>query len=212
MPKQKEAKKTDRRVLILAAFLIVIVGGAIAALAYIAAGSKTVYIDKAQIHAPSIFLSPTAQGTLREVDVRPGDIVAPNAVVAQVGNELIKTTSGGLVISVNDNVGKLVSAGDTVVEMIDPTALRVVGEVQEDKGLVAIQPGERAIFTVDAFGGTQYDGVVDEVSPTAQSGDVVFSVSDKRQEQNFDIKIRFDIIAHPELKNGMSAKIWVYKQ
>ena len=48
--------------------------------------------------------------------------------------------------------------------------------------------------------------------PTAESSDVVFTVSDQRQEQNFDVKIKFDTTLYPELKNGMSAKIWVYKK
>ena len=96
----------DRRVLALAAFLIVIVGGAIAGFAYILAGDKTVYIDNAQIQAPVITLSPTTSGTLNEVDVSEGDTVLPNTVVAVVGTELIKTTSGGLIITVNNNIGK----------------------------------------------------------------------------------------------------------
>lgn len=207
-----QSKKLDRRVLGLAAFIVVILGGGITTFAYLAVSQKTVYIDKGQISAPTVTLGPSAPGILKEVDVSEGDMVLPNTVVAQVGNELIKSTSGGLVITVNNNVGKLVNPGDTVVGMLDPTQLRVVGELQEDKGLVDIMPGERATFTVDAFGGKEYSGIVDEVAPTAQSSDVVFSVSDKRQEQNFDVKIRFDTTLYPELKNGMSTKIWVYKQ
>lgn len=211
-PQKTAAKKSNRRAFALAAFIIIVIGGGIGVSAYIAVAGKSVYIDKAQILAPTVALSPAASGILKEVDVSVGDTVAPNTVVAQVGNQLIKSTNGGLVITVNNNIGKLVSPSDSIVEMIDPTQLRVVGDVQENKGLVDIHPGERAVFTVDAFGGKQYDGIVDEVSPTAQSGDVVFSISDKRQEQDFDVKVRFDESAHPELKNGMSAKIWVYKQ
>ena len=48
-------------------------------------------------------------------------------------------------------------------------------------------------------------------TPTARSADVVFSISDQRAEQEFNVYVRYDINAYPELKNGMSAKIWVYK-
>lgn len=209
---ETEKKRSDRRPLAIAAFLIVVVGGAIGAAAYIAVSGKMVYIDKAQVLAPTVSLSPTAAGTLKSVSVSAGDLVGPNTVVAEVGNQLLKTTSGGLVVTTNNNIGKQVTPSDVVVQMIDPSQLRVVGEVQENKGLVDIQLGQRATFTVDAFSGEEFTGIVDEVAPTAVSGDVVFSVSDKRQEQNFDVKIRYDIAAHPELKNGMSAKIWVYKQ
>ena len=154
---------------------------------------------------------PTTNGTLKTVYVSVGDTIAPNTVVAQVGTELLKSQDGGYVIMTSNAIGKPVGTNDTIVETIDPSQLRVVGQVQEDKGFADITPGQRAAFTVDAFGGEQFDGIVDEVEPTANSGDVVFNISDKRQEQNFDIKVRFDIAAHPELKNGMSAKLWVYK-
>jgi hypothetical protein len=41
--------------------------------------------------------------------------------------------------------------------------------------------------------------------------DIVFSISDKREEKEFEVKATFDADAYPELKNGMSAKMWVYK-
>jgi len=108
--------------------------------------------------------------------------------VANVGTELIKSTSGGLVISVNNNIGQTVGPADVVVATLDPTQLRVVGQVVEDKGLVDIKVGQQAEFTVDAFGSQKFYGVVDEVSPTSEASDVVFSVSDNREEQNFDVK------------------------
>ncbi len=101
---------------------------------------------------------------------------------------------------------------DAVVTTIDPTQLQVVGQLEEDKGLASVQVGDTASFTVDAFGSKQFTGVVSEVSPTANSGDVVFAISDQRQEQDFDVKVKFDTQANPQLKQGMSAKIWVYKQ
>jgi multidrug resistance efflux pump len=213
MPTELKAKKsTSPKVFALAAFIVVVLGGGIGAVAYFAASSHTVYIDKAQIEAPIVALSPTSSGTLNTVYVQVGQLLPPNTVVASVGTELIKSTSGGLVITVNNNIGKTVGPSDVIVSTIDPSALRVVGQVEEDKGLVDIMPGQQAEFTVDAFGGEKFYGVVDEVSPTAESSDVVFSVSDQREEQNFDVKIKFDTAANPQLKNGMSAKIWVYKQ
>ncbi len=207
----EEKKGLDRRVLVLAAFLVIVIGGGIAGAAYLAAASKTVYIDKSQIEAPVVDLGPGASGILKAVYVHEGDTIAPNTVVAQVGTELIKSQNGGLVITTNNNIGKSIGQNETVVAVIDPTQLRVVGQIAEDKGLVDIHAGQRAEFTVDAFGGQKYTGIVDEVAPSAESGDVVFNISDKRQEQDFDVKVRFDTAAHPELKNGMSAKIWVYK-
>jgi multidrug resistance efflux pump len=94
--------------------------------------------------------------------------------------------------------------------MIDPTALRVVGTIDENKGLSAIKVGAPVSFTVDAFGNKSFTGIVDEISPTANDTSVVFSISDQRPTNRFDVKVRYDVAAHPEFKNGMSAKMWVY--
>lgn len=203
---------TDKRVLALAAFIVVVIGGAIAGTGYFLTANKTVYIEDARVDAPVVELAPTTQGILRALNVNEGDIVPPNTAVAQVGVELIKSASGGLVIATHGDIGMLVNPGETVVEMIDPAQSRIVARIQEDKGLSDIKPGQVVRFTVDAFGGEEFTGIVDEVSPVSRSGDVVFSISDKRQEQDFDVKIKYDTAAHPLFKQGMSAKAWVYKE
>jgi multidrug resistance efflux pump len=172
--------------------------------------SARVYVDSASIEAPLIDLAPSQAGVLEDVYVQVGDEVAENATVARVGNELIKSKVAGVIVSTPDTIGAQISPGEAVVTMIDPTQLRVVGRVDEDKGLSRIAVGDNVIFTVDAFGSKEFTAVVDEVSPTSEQSGIVFNISDKREVKQFDVKARFDVSAHPELKNGMSARMWVY--
>jgi multidrug resistance efflux pump len=202
----------QKRVIVVAIAILAVIGGGSAALAYLAVANKTVYTDMAQLQAPVVALASTVPGKLEHVYVTPGQVIQPNTVVAQVGLELITSTQGGLVLTAPTDVGSLIPGGQPVVTTIDPRTLRVVGQVDEDKGLADIKVGAPARFTVDTFGSTVFDGVVDEVSPSAHAGDIVFNISDQRQVQSFDVKVRFDTRAHPELKNGMSAKLWIYKQ
>lgn len=171
--------------------------------------STKVSIDNSTISAPQISLSPDTAGALKTVYVNEGDEVPANTVVAQVGNQLLKTQVAGIITSVNRQIGTTFNPGTAVVTMVDPSQLRVVGQLDENKGLDRIQVGQAATFTVDAFSGKTYQGVVDEVSPTAQSGSVLFNISNERQTQIFDVKVRYDASEYPELKNGMSAKITV---
>ena len=208
---EKTLVKVERTVWVLTALisLFILAGGI--GLFYLSLSNQSVYTDKTTISAPSINLSSAGGGILEEVDVHPGDIVKADTVLARVGNELIKTKVDSQVISIDSDIGKMFNPGETVATVIDPSALRVVGQVDEDKGLSSIKVGQRAEFTVDAFGSKKYYGVVDEISPTANQGDIVFNISDKRQVNSFDVKVRFDQTLYPELKNGMSAKLWVYK-
>ena len=90
-------------------------------------------------------------------------------------------------------------------------AVRIYRVVLGYKGLKDIKVGQTVVFTVDAFGSKEYPGIVNEISPTSNQGDIVFNISGARQEMDFNVKVRFDEAQYPELKNGMSAKLWIYK-
>jgi multidrug resistance efflux pump len=196
-----------RAILVIVLFVLAL-GGGIGA--YLLVTNESVYIENSTIEAPEIDLAPTTAGILENMYVNAGDSVTANEVVARIGDELIQTKIAGIVTMANATIGQQYNAGQTVVAMIDPLALRVVGQIDENKGLNKLVIGQYAVFTADAFGSEKFTGVVDEISPEAQSSDVVFQISDKREEQIFDVKVRFDTSVYSELKNGMSAKLWVY--
>ena len=170
-----------------------------------------VYIEDATITAPVISICPESPGIIDTIYVSEGDLVSRNQRLAKVGNEILHAKTSGIITDVSDAPGKMVTTQTPVISMINREKLRAVGELQEDKGLKDIIPGQKADFTVDAFPSSIYHGLVEKVAQTAHEGDIVFSISDKRQEQNFDVTVLFDVDSYPELKNGMSAKIWVFK-
>ena len=173
-----------------------------------------VYVENSQITAPVISINPENPGIISELDVSVGDQVRKDQVLAKVGDESLLAKTSGVITWVENTPGQLVNPAldpRPVISMIDPRELRVTGRVQEDKGLKDIAPGQRVEFTVDAFPSVQYQGTVEKVAPSSRVGDIVFSISDKRQEQEFDVTVLYDVNAYPELKNGMSAKMWIYK-
>jgi multidrug resistance efflux pump len=214
---EKENKPSNGgrgKIVVWAIVIMVVLGGTGAGL-YWYVTSKTVYIDLSQVTAPLINLSPVNSGVLEAVLVNAGDTVTINEPVARVGDEIVEAKVAGEIVSVDNNIGEYVNTltgQGTVATMIDPTQLRVVGNLDENKGLSDVKIGDAATFTVDAFGSQIFKGVVDEVSPTSEQSDVVFNISDQRPTNQFAVKVRFDPAQYPQLKNGMSAKIWVYKE
>ena len=206
--KLAKIEKTMWMISILISLLILAVG---IGLLYVKISSQSIYTDKVSISAPNINLSSATGGILEEVYVHPGDLVKANTVLARIGNELIKTKVDSQILSIDSDIGKIFNPGEKIATVIEPSNLRVVGQIDEDKGLSDVRIGQRAEFTVDTFGSKKYYGIVDEISQTANQGDIVFNISDKRQINSFDVKVRFDQTLYPELKNGMSAKLWIYK-
>jgi multidrug resistance efflux pump len=208
---EKKIENAGKRILFAAYGALVLVVLAIGGFAYWQYSSSRITIDKAQITAPEIDLGPSAPGVLQEVFVRVGDVIPADTVVARIDNQSIKTKVGGLVISVQKDIGKRFNPGEAVVSLIDPNELRVVGRLEEDKGLRDVAVGQSASFTVDAFGSRAFHGTVDSISPTSRESGIVFNISDKRETQEFDVSVRYDVDAYPELRNGMSAKIVIQK-
>ena len=205
----KEKAFGRKRIMLLLLVLFMIAGAVISV--YLYQATKWTYTDTAQIEAPAIDLSSASGGVLEKMFVNPGDQVSQNEVVAQVGNDMVQARDAGLVIDTQNEIGKYFSPGQAVATMVRPEDFRLDAQVEEDTGLGNVKVGQRVGFTVDTFGSQKFSGVVDEVSPTATATDVVFNISDAREEQNFDVKIRYDVSQYPELKNGMSARVWIYK-
>lgn len=201
----------NRNKIIIASAIVLLVAGAVTGFVFWKSSSSKVYIEDAKIYAPTVGLYPKTAGTLQETFVNIGDTVKINDPVARVGNELIKAKTDGVILTIETSVGSSFSSQTAVATMINPQDLRVVAQTKEDKGLKFIKVGQQAYFTVDAFGSQEYYGVVDQISETSNEGDIVFSISDERQEKAFDVKVRFNVQNYSELKNGMSAKLWVIK-
>jgi multidrug resistance efflux pump len=210
-PKQNLIQKIKQHAFFLEMVIFTVVIIVIAGILVYSDISSRISIDASLIYAPTITLSPTTPGVLERVYVSEGDTVGKGKVVALIGDQQLTTLTGGIITSVQNTPGQIVNSATPIVKMIDPSQLRVIGHIDEDKGLSDIRVGDRVTFTADAFGSKKYDGVVESIAPSARQQDIVFSISDKRQVSQFDITIKFDVDKYPELKNGMSAKMKVYK-
>ena len=188
--------------------IILLIAGGMITYKYL---STHISIDDSVISAPIISIGPESEGTLDEVYVRAGDHVNNGQALARVGAEVLSAKVSGIIMSVTNTPGQIFAPAEAVIQMIDPTQLRIVGTIKENEGLTDIVVGDPVSFTVDAFPGKNYTGVVDSISPNSKDSGVAFTISDQREVKQFEIKVKYDILSYPEFKNGMSAKIKVYK-
>ncbi len=170
-----------------------------------------IYIEKSGVTAPVISVGPEVSGILKALYVKEGDRVTVGQQLFNVGDRITTARTPGIVTAVQNTPGQFASSQNAIVQMYDPSQLRVVGHIQEDQGLSDIRVGQKVLFTVDAYGSKQYAGAIASVANSSDQGSVVFSISDKRQENVFSVTATFDISAYPELKNGLSAKLWIDK-
>jgi len=174
--------------------------------------SSYVKIDQGNIVAPIILISPENSGILEKVYVKVGDKVIAGQPLAQVGAEILTAKVDGTIIYTSDTPGQFFTYASPVIKMINEKELRVVGTIKEDSGFSELSIGDTAVFTLDAFPGENFVGVIDEISPTSKDSSIVFSISDKREVKDFTVKIKYDTESNSKFKNGMSAKIKVYTE
>lgn len=203
----EKIKKSKKLKLIIGTILVVIIFGG---LFYYQQTVNRVQIENSQILAPVINISPTSPGKLKDLYVYEGEKINKGDPIATVDTQTIYSETGGLVISANNQTGGNISSQTQIVQMINPIDMRVVGTIDENKGLNNIKIGQVVSFSVDAIPGTTYWGYVDEVSPTTKQTQLSFSISSERPVQQFLIYARFNALSAPEIKNGMSAKMTVY--
>src|SRR4030042_4564192 len=169
----EKSKLANRKILVVAAGVLFVAGIATIFL-YLRVSGSRVYDEDAEIFAPEIVLAPKNPGILQEIYVTEGQVIPKNIIVARVDNELVKAKEEGLVILAAKETGKIASSADPVATIINPDELRVVARVEENKGLTRIEVGQRVVFTVDAFGSKEYQGIVDEIGASSRESDLVF--------------------------------------
>lgn len=194
------------RLLIIVISSVLIIGGVY----YFLKTEERVEIENSLVQAPVVTFSPFAPGRLTELSVQEGDTVNKGDLLAVVGTEFIKSYTDGLVIKVNNVPGGSVSPQTSIVQIVNPAHMRIVGTIDENKGLSKIKVGQVASFTVDALSGKTFWGYVDEIAPSAKQTQLSFSISSERPTQQFEVYVKFDSNKYPEIKNGMSAKMTVY--
>jgi multidrug resistance efflux pump len=202
----KLIKSPIGKIIIFSLILLAIIGSS---LFYLLTNHR-VKTDTAQVQTPIVDVVPTTPGHLLETYVNEGDKISKGDILALTDTGTIKSYTDGYVVKVNQQIGALFSAQTPIVETIDPNQSRIVGEIDENKGLSQIKPGQVASFTVDALPGKKFFGFVDEVSPTATQDQLSFSISSARPVRQFEVFIKFDSQKYPEIKNGMSAKLVIY--
>lgn len=194
------------RILISLILITIITGGYF----YFETSKDRIKIDNSLIQAPIITIVPSSAGRLNELDAIEGHMVKTGDVLAVVGSETIRAQSDGLIVSSSNQVGGSISPAVPLIEMIKIQDLRVVGTLDENKGLDKVSVGQVVSFTVDALPGKLFWGYVDEISPMAKQTQAAFAISSERPVQQFQVYARFDTTKYPQIKNGMSAKMKVF--
>ena len=150
--------------------------------------------EMARINAERITVSAEEMEAAR-ASYRAAEVQAEQAR-EDLENAEIRSPINGVVLAVHVDDGQQVTAGQLLVEMCDPLAVKVKAKVDE-LDIASVMVGQAARVTTQAYPGREFEGQVSWISPTAQrEGNVA----------NFTVEID---IKNPGglLKPGMSVDV-----
>ena len=139
-------------------------------------GSISTYYNfsgSVEVNQSATVTSPSAS-TVSEVYVRQNDHVAKNARLLRLEDgTILKSEMAGEVTSLPVSAGSVVTSGETLVEIMDLTGMKIDFQVDE-YDVEAIELGKMAKVTVDGSGET-FEGAVTGINKRAtQSGDLSY--------------------------------------
>ena len=118
---------------------------------------------------------------------------------AQLDNAVVKSPIDGVVSERDADAGEIVSSSKSVITIADNSSF--IGEINiSDKDLSGIEVGENVEVKVNSLQDKNFEGVIDNISPTADS---------KTQLYNVKVKLAKD---DSSLKSGMVLKILLPNQ
>lgn len=174
---------------------------------------NTYYVstDDARVSADLVSVTPQITGKLLELNVAEGDTVTKNEILARqdmnglpdtsVEQSLMRSPINGVIVKKQGTVGEFLSAGQSVITLIDTSKLYITADIEETK-ISKVRVGQPVEISIDQYESKKFTGKVKSIGevsnsalsilPASTSGTftkVVQRIGVKIELDNFDSKI-----------------------
>jgi HlyD family secretion protein len=150
-----------------------------------------------------------AELAVKQAAARPVDVAVYHAQIAQAeaalasvyaqkNNSLVIAPRDGIVTNYHGEVGETIGSDTVAVTMMPRGALQITLNISETK-IAAVEVGQKARITLDAFGDTVFTGTVTEINPAETNiGGAIY----------YQAKVLFDTV-YESVRTGMTANVWI---
>ena len=203
--------KEKRKILIVGILITIVVALGSIVSYYWYENTYYVSTEDARVSADLVSVTPQISGKLLELNISEGDIATKNEILARqdmngipdtsVEQSLMRSPINGIVVKKQGAVGELLSVGQSVISLIDPSKLYITADIEETK-LGKIKTGQPVEITIDQYDSKKFTGKVKSIGevsnsalsilPASTSGTftkVVQRVAVKIELDGFDSKI-----------------------
>lgn len=133
--------KGKRKILIIGILLVIVVALGSIGFYYWYENAYYVSTEDARVNADFVSVTPQISGKLLELNVDEGDKVTKNEILARqemnnlpdtsVEQSLVRAPIDGIIVKKQGTVGELLSTGQTLITLVDPTKLYISANIEE---------------------------------------------------------------------------------
>ena len=216
--------KRSTRLGLIVIVVIALVAGGIFAASYMLNTRNYVSTDNATIDGDNIDLNAPASGYVQGWNVTEGTPIHAGQTVARIRiiggfvqpQQAIRAPADATVAQNNTVEGAYVTAGTQLAVAYDLSQVYVTARVDETD-VDSVHAGQRVDFTVDAFPGYNFTGVVREVQDSSAGQFSLFPQSNtsgnfQKVTQVIPVKIAIDDRFGLELVPGMNVNVDIHKR
>lgn len=145
--------------------------------------------EDARVNADFVSVTPQISGKLLELNVDEGDKVTKNEILARqemnnlpdtsVEQSLVRAPIDGIIVKKQGTVGELLSTGQTLITLVDPTKLYISANIEETK-LEKVKVGQPVDITIDEYDSQKFSGKVKTIGEISNSAISLLPSSNKR--------------------------------
>ncbi|WP_186430286.1 HlyD family secretion protein [Clostridium sp. BSD9I1] len=197
--------KEKRKTLIIGILMVMLV--ALGGIVYYYWYQNTNYVstEDAKVSADFVSVTPQISGKLLELNVDEGDKVTKNEILASqdmnglpdtsVEQSLVRSPINGVVVKRQGTVGELLSQGQILITLMDPSKIYIAANIEETK-LGKVKVGQPVEIAIDQYSSKKFTGKVKSIGEVSNSALSLLSSSTSgtftKVVQRISIKIELD--------------------
>jgi multidrug resistance efflux pump len=213
--------KEKRKILIIA--ILVAIVAALGGIGFYYWYENTYYVstEDARVNADFVSVTPQISGKLLELNVGEGDKVTKNEILARqemnnlpdtsVEQSLVRSPIDGIVVKKQGTIGELLSTGQTLITLVDPSKLYISANIEETK-LGKVKVGQAVDITIDQYDSEKFSGKVKSIGEISNSAISLLPSSTgtfTKVVQRVPIKIELDSV-NEKILPGTNAVIKIH--
>ncbi|NMM64845.1 HlyD family secretion protein [Clostridium sp. P21] len=170
--------KSNKKMLLIPVFILmlVVVGGIIAYYWY----DSTYFVstDDSTVQSDLVKVAPQITGKLAEINIKDGQYVEKDQIVGRIDmgslpdtsmdSSIVRAPIDGVVLKKQGTAGEIVTAGQPLATMINPSAIYINANIDETK-VKKVKIGQKVDITIDQYDGLKLTGKVTDIGEYANS-------------------------------------------